>query len=125
MSMLIPEMECVAAALNGSGMSGGFAGNAGMIAALIRRGMRKGYPDIVVDVAARGYHGLRIELKRVAGGTEDDPDQDKWRTRLQRQGYCVEMARGWVAASYILTWYLRDVLTPAKFEVLRRSLPPP
>ncbi len=27
-------------------------------------GTKKGYPDLIIDIARNGYHGLRIELKK-------------------------------------------------------------
>jgi hypothetical protein len=68
-------------------------------------GLRKGYPDIGLDVARGGYHGLRIEMKRTKRG-RTSPEQTLWHGRLREQGYCVFTAKGWQDAAAYLIEYL-------------------
>lgn len=74
-------------------------------------GLKKGYPDIGLDVARGGYHGLRIELKRQRGGSVA-PEQKEWHERLKEQGYCVHVCNGWQQAAAIIIEYLSGRLTP-------------
>jgi hypothetical protein len=69
-------------------------------------GLRKGYPDIGLDVARGGYHGLRIELKRLKK-SETSEEQRMWHRRLEEQGYYVVNAKGWQVAAAALTDYLQ------------------
>lgn len=77
---------------------------------LKRQGVRAGYPDLVLDVARGGYHGLRIELK----ATRDDlvqpprvsPEQRVWLERLSAEGYRAVVCEGWEAARDELVAYL-------------------
>lgn len=50
-------------------------------------GMRRGYPDYIVDVPCGGYHGMRIEMK--APGKKARKEQIEWLARLDRAGYHV------------------------------------
>jgi hypothetical protein len=85
-------------------------------------GVRRGYPDTLLDVPLAGWHGLRIELKRAAywserrGGPtkagEPSEDQVGWHRRLTRAGYLVWVTWGWEPARDILLWYLNSA-TPA------------
>ena len=68
-------------------------------------GLRKGYPDIGLDVARGGYHGLRIEMKRQKGGRVS-PEQRAWILRLENVGYFCAVADGWEHASQLLGLYL-------------------
>lgn len=68
-------------------------------------GLKRGYPDLGLDVARGGYHGLRIEMKRRHSGTVG-PDQRLWHARLIQQAYRVEVCRGWESARDVLVWYL-------------------
>ena len=51
-------------------------------------GLRAGVPDLQLDVARRGYHGLRIEMKQGAGKLSED--QREHASFLLAQGYHVE-----------------------------------
>lgn len=75
-------------------------------AKLKAEGVRAGYPDIGVDVARRGYHGLRIEMKRRNGGNGLSRLQTEWFRRLTEQGYLCHMAKGCDEAIAMLFWYL-------------------
>lgn len=77
----------------------------------IRMGGRKGYPDLMLEVAAGGYHGLRIELK--APVPYDAPvtvSQKAWIARLRSQGYRVEVCRGAKEAKALIIEYLNSAL---------------
>lgn len=67
-------------------------------------GVKPGYPDYLLDVPRQGFHGLRIELKRLDGGAEKH--QRDWITALREQGYRAEVCRGWVEAWAVLCDYL-------------------
>lgn len=70
-------------------------------------GVRKGYPDYLLDVVAGDFHGLRIELKRINASPSDTaPEQRDWHERLRAQGYRVEVCKGWQAAWSVLCDYL-------------------
>jgi hypothetical protein len=78
---------------------------------LVQSGLRKGYPDINVDVArtVRGhiYHGLRIELKQPQGTPSDvEVHQREWHDKLRRQGYRVAVCFGWTEAWAVACDYL-------------------
>lgn len=49
-------------------------------------GLELGVPDLVVDIPAHGYHGLRIEVKTLTGKISDE--QRDWKRRLELYGYC-------------------------------------
>lgn len=53
--------------------------------AMKAEGQKKGYPDISLDMARQGFHGLRIELKH--GNNRLTPEQKEWRVLLEEQGY--------------------------------------
>jgi hypothetical protein len=75
-------------------------------------GLKAGYPDIGLDVARGGYHGLRIELKRRKGGRMR-LEQLRWRDRLWGQGYYVVTATGWESAAETLVLYLKGKIQVA------------
>lgn len=70
-------------------------------------GLRRGYPDLALDIARGKFHGLRIELKRLEGGKEDDDDQRKWWDRLRNEGYAVVVCKGHKLAMLAIEAYLR------------------
>lgn len=67
-------------------------------------GVRAGVPDICLPHAARGYHGLYIELKAEKG--RESERQNEWRDYLTSAGYLSVVRHGWHAASVTLEWYL-------------------
>lgn len=78
---------------------------------LVKAGLRRGYPDINVDVPRplRGEicHGLRIEMKKPSGVLSDvQPHQRQWHDRLQNQGFRVCVAFGWREALTVTATYL-------------------
>ena len=68
-------------------------------------GLRAGYPDLSLDVARSGFYGLRIELKRVKGGTVSDV-QRQWGQFLSEHGYFWKVCRGADEAIRVITDYL-------------------
>lgn len=79
-------------------------------ARLKRQGVRAGYPDLVLDVARGGHHGLRIELKatRADLGRKPrvTPEQQGWLVRLNGQGYHAVVCEGWESARDEIMRYL-------------------
>jgi hypothetical protein len=69
------------------------------------QGVRAGVLDFNLDVARGNYHGLRIELKRRAGGTVSLA-QKHWIAWLTSQGYLAVVCRGWENARDTLVDYL-------------------
>lgn len=114
-----PELAYLTAVPNFSGR----LGNAPPIAAirqaqrLKKEGRRKGYPDLLLDVARGGYHGWRGEMKREKGGTVS-MEQKAWHIWLQAQGYRVDVCKGSEAMQAALVAYL--TLPPTE---LRRYAP--
>lgn len=74
-------------------------------------GLRNGYPDLLLDVPAGKYHGLRIEMKRTKGGRIEE-DEQKWHDRLRARGYAVVVPRGHVEAKAFVERYLRGESVP-------------
>lgn len=79
-----------------------------VVAAKMRaEGVRKGYPDYLLDVARQGFHGLRIELKRQRFSPSDvKPEQREWIDRLRKAGYRAEVCGGWEEAWAVICDYL-------------------
>jgi hypothetical protein len=94
-----PELEWLRGSMNGVRLTIGQAVKAK------RAGMKKGYPDISLDVARGGYNGLRIELKKKTGTVS--PEQKKWILWLSEQGYFAIVCRGEDEAKQVLINYLR------------------
>jgi len=70
-----------------------------------RTGVKAGVPDMFLPVAKGKWHGLYIELKRAKGGVVS-AEQKVWHNRLQEQGYCVKVCRGWEQAREAITEYM-------------------
>ena len=68
-------------------------------------GMKKGYPDIGLDVSRGGYHGLRIELKKSNG--KPTVEQKEWAGRLREQGYLACFCYGQAMAEKVIVAYLK------------------
>ena len=81
-------------------------------------GQKPGVPDIFLDVARGGFHGLRIELKtpRIEGargvrrtvqaGTIS-VDQHEWLCHYADGGYAAHVAYGWESAKDLILEYLK------------------
>jgi len=96
-----PELWLLNGSLNGVRLSIGQAVKAK------RCGMKKGHPDIALNVARKGYHGLFIELKKKKGGVVSR-DQQEWLDRLSTQGYFAVVCRGYDAAVKTIKDYLKS-----------------
>lgn len=78
-----------------------------MAAKFQREGLRKGYPDLGLDVARKGFHGLRIELKRVKGSKTSE-EQEDWRDFLLSQDYAAHICKGADEAIRVIKDYLGE-----------------
>lgn len=79
----------VTAVPNGGGRSKATAG------ILKAEGVRKGYPDLVIDCPRGPFHGLRVEMKRQKKSLSTvAPEQREWGQRLNDQGVLAVLARG-------------------------------
>lgn len=76
-------------------------------------GVKPGVPDLVLPVAAHGFHGLYVEMKRsvdrpkkkeVRGRLSES--QIWWRDQLRAQGYRAEVCYGFEEAKAVLEEYL-------------------
>lgn len=94
-----PELQLINGSMNGVRVGPKTMKN------LKAQGLRRGIPDIDVPIARRGAHGLRIEMKRVSGGSISS-DQRRIHTMLEKQGYTVCVCRGWREAVGVLINYL-------------------
>lgn len=70
-------------------------------------GVLPGYPDLLIDEPRGGYHGLRIEMKRV-GGKGATVAQKAVHARLRAAGYRVETCHGAAEATGLIDAYLRQ-----------------
>lgn len=79
-------------------------------ARLKRQGVKAGYPDIVLDVARGGFHGLRIELKapraELGRAPQVSREQRWWIDWLAEQGFRAVVCHGWEAARAEILDYL-------------------
>ncbi len=93
-----PALQNVAAVPNG--------GHRNKVTAskLKREGVSPGYPDLIVDVPAGGFHGLRIEMKSLTGFPSRE--QKQWIERLREHGYRAEVCRGADQAWRLICDYL-------------------
>lgn len=82
---------------NAGGYRGGFKANAARAARMKAEGVRRGPPDINVDEARQGWHGLRIEMK--ARKNRPTSEQREWIDKLVARGYravvCYSEAEAW------------------------------
>lgn len=74
--------------------------------AMVRQGLRKGVPDVFIEIPVKPYHGLRIEFKRIGGASPGD-DQSMWHARLRSQGYYVAVCYGFEQAKAVTLEYLK------------------
>ncbi len=69
-------------------------------------GVKAGFPDMALDVARQGYHGLKLEFKRGKGGKVNE-DQLRWHDELIAEGYFVAVVRSVEEAMLATSWYLQ------------------
>lgn len=74
-------------------------------ARLKREGLRKGYPDIVLNVPRGVSNGLFIELKR-RKGSRITPEQKEWIRKLNEHCYLAAFCYGWEEAWELIHAYL-------------------
>jgi hypothetical protein len=91
---------------NGTFLAGGVAHRAIQARKLKEQGLRPGYPDINIDLPAHGYHGLRIEMKRIKGPKPSEK-QVEWHARLRKVGYCVRVCYGFEEARRATAEYFK------------------
>lgn len=72
-----------------------------------RAGGRAGYPDLILDLPAGEFHGLRIEMK--AKGGKPTAAQLEWIERLRGAGYRAEVCYGFEQARAVIEAYLSQV----------------
>lgn len=86
-------------------------------AAMKRMGKRRGYPDMFIASAKRGYHGLYIELKREGERlkkldgdwvNEHVENQAEVHEGLRKAGYWADFVIGYEAAKKLIDWYLGE-----------------
>jgi hypothetical protein len=94
-----PELRWLFAVPNGGQRSARTA------ARLKAEGVRRGVPDVLLDVPRAGYHGLRIELKK-PGRHSVSLEQREWIAGYQERGYRAEVCVGWIAARDLIVEYL-------------------
>ncbi|PSW05464.1 VRR-NUC domain-containing protein [Photobacterium lipolyticum] len=77
----------------------------------IELGGSPGYPDLILDIAASGYHGLRIEMKAPAEYKSAIKDnQYEWSEKLNNQGYLSVFCNSAEEAKTLITDYLLEQL---------------
>ena len=71
-----------------------------------REGVKAGYPDLELNVARRGYHGLFIELKTPKGVLS--MGQNRWIYFLNEENNFVKICRSAEEAIKTIEWYLEE-----------------
>lgn len=94
-----PKLRLLFAVPNGGDRHKATAGK------LRAEGVKAGVPDYILPVAAGGYHGLAIELKRRKRG-QTSREQKQWIEALRAEGWRAEVCRGWEQALAVLGDYL-------------------
>ena len=70
-------------------------------------GVKAGVSDLFLPVPKGDYHGLWIELKRLAGGTLSTA-QKEWLEEMRAQGYAAECCKGWKQAAEMIEKYINQ-----------------
>lgn len=73
-------------------------------ALLKRLGMREGFPDLLLPMACRGYHGFFIEMKY--GKNKPTDNQVKWLSTLKAEGYATAVCYSAKEAIKLIDLYL-------------------
>lgn len=74
-------------------------------------GVKKGYPDLTIDIVSSQYAGLRIELKRGKLGVISD-DQIDMLTMLNEEGYYAVICDSIDSAVSTIQNYVKGTLKP-------------
>lgn len=99
--LALPELESMLTAVPNGGDR-----NVLVAAKLRKEGVKKGYPDLLIDLPRGPYHGARIEMKRVnAPPSAVKADQAEWIEALAAVGYFALVCRGQDEAFAALHWY--------------------
>lgn len=70
-------------------------------------GVKRGVSDLGLDVARKGYHGLKIEMKHESATIANvSKEQKDYLTFVTDQGYYGCVAYGWEQAVATILWYL-------------------
>lgn len=69
-------------------------------------GVKRGYPDIVLNISRGGYHNLFIEMK--VKGKYPTPEQKEWHTKLRKQGSMVVICYSNHEAQNVIMDYLKE-----------------
>ncbi len=77
-------------------------------AMLKREGVRRGVPDLQLDMARGGFHGLRMEVKTPKGRLT--LEQREWRDWVRAQGYKYHVVRSVQQGVNVLQAYLEGGL---------------
>lgn len=70
-----------------------------------RMGVKRGYPDLILDVAKGGYYGARIELKKAKGGRTSKEQKERLQM-LADEGYYAVVAKGYDEAVEAISKYM-------------------
>lgn len=73
---------------------------------LKKEGVVSGIPDLFLPVAAKGFHGLYIEMKIKKNSSKLTENQLKWGMLLTKQGYLVMVCYSWIEAAKLLVEYV-------------------
>ena len=68
-------------------------------------GLRAGVPDLIIPVAAKGYHAMALEVKRIKGGRVSEAQQ-YWLEQLTKQGWYAQVGKGYDECIFLLQFYL-------------------
>lgn len=86
-------------------------------ASLVRQGLSKGFPDLLMASARGGYFGMFIEMKQKFHYTESEKakqswkNQEEWLSHLRNQGYFAFFAYGWEDAKSVIEMYMKWPVT--------------
>lgn len=72
---------------------------------MVKEGLRRGVPDLMIAERCGPYAGCFIEMKRQKGSTTSK-EQHAMISRLRDKGYFVVIAKGWEQAVTHLNYYL-------------------
>ena len=100
-----PCLRWLHSSLNGIVIPAPIKTRAKIINYMKAEGMKPGVPDLFLPYAARGFHGLFVEMKRKTGGVVS-ADQDDFLRYADEAGYHCVVAEGKEHAIEVLSWYL-------------------
>ena len=78
--------------------------NAAAAGKMKAEGQKTGVPDLCLPIAAGGFHGFYLELKKAGNGPP--PDQWEWLLELHRGGYAAFVANDVNTARNLILSYL-------------------